>query len=88
MSEALPCHGDAEEPAWLYWVDEGELQIMDARVYIELHRPLWAVPLLNDMLFRYHTTHGRELELYLSWLAVAYVDANEPEAVARSLAAC
>ncbi|WP_436890245.1 transcriptional regulator [Nocardiopsis dassonvillei] len=82
-SEALARHGDEEEPAWLYWVDEGELQIMEARAYTELHRPLRAVPLLNDVLSRYDTTHGRELALYLSWLAVAYADANEPEAAAE-----
>ncbi|MBB6122256.1 hypothetical protein [Nocardiopsis algeriensis] len=64
----------------MYWVDEGELQIMEARVYTELHRPLRAVPLLNDVPSRYDATHGRELALYLSWLAVAYADANEPEA--------
>ncbi|MBB5494783.1 transcriptional regulator [Nocardiopsis metallicus] len=82
-SEALSQHRpQAEAPDWLYWVDEDELQIMEARVYTELHRPLRAVPLLNRVLARYDTTHGRELALYLSWLAVAYADANEPEEAA------
>ncbi|MBX9386887.1 helix-turn-helix transcriptional regulator [Streptomonospora nanhaiensis] len=87
---ALARHRDEAEPAWLYWVDEGELQIMAARVHTELRRPLRAVPLLTEVLARYDTTHTREHALYLSWLAVAYADANEPEeaaAVARRMLA-
>ncbi|MEV3870242.1 helix-turn-helix domain-containing protein [Streptomyces sp. NPDC049906] len=73
-----------ESPTWLYWVDAGELQVMESRVYTELHRPLRAVPLLRDVLSRYDATHTRELALYLSWLAVAYADANEPEEAAAT----
>ena len=69
-------------PAWAYWVTPDELDVMDARVFTELHRPLRAVPLLADVLGRYDTTHARELGLYLSWLAVALADANEPEEAA------
>lgn len=69
----------SEEPAYLYWVDSGELQVMEARVYTELRRSLRAVPLLRDVLSQYDATHTRELALYLSWLAVALSDANEPE---------
>ncbi|MFE0679940.1 hypothetical protein ACFW17_03970 [Streptomyces sp. NPDC058961] len=72
----------SESPAYLYWVDSGELQVMEARVYTELRRPLRAVPLLQDVLSRYDATHTRELALYLSWLAVALSDANEPEEAA------
>ncbi|WP_414170831.1 hypothetical protein ACMATS_31720 [Streptoverticillium reticulum] len=71
-----------ESPGYLYWVDSGELQVMESRVYTELRRPLRAVPLLRDVLSRYDTTHTRELALYLSWLAVALADANEPEEAA------
>jgi tetratricopeptide (TPR) repeat protein len=74
----------AEEPGYLYWVDAGELQVMEARAYTELHRPLRAVPLLTDVLSRYDVTHTRELALYLSWLAIAYADANEPEQAAET----
>ncbi|MFI6287750.1 hypothetical protein ACIBCM_23900 [Streptomyces sp. NPDC051018] len=73
-----------ESPTWLYWVDAGELQVMESRVYTELHRPLRAVPLLRDVLSRYDATHARELALYLSWLAVACADANEPEEAAAT----
>ncbi len=47
-------------------------------------RPLRAVPLLIDVLDRYDATHARELALYLSWLAVALADANEPEEAATT----
>ncbi|WP_347404530.1 hypothetical protein [Streptomyces sp. MST-110588] len=74
----------AEPPAYLYWVDAGELQVMESRIYTELRRPLRAVPLLRNVLSRYDTTHTRELALYLSWLAVALADANEPEEAAAT----
>ncbi|WP_326644937.1 transcriptional regulator [Nonomuraea fuscirosea] len=81
--DALALTRGRDEPAYLYWVDPGELRVMQARVYTELRRPLRAVPLLTDVLSRYDTTHARELALYLSWLAVALADANEPEEAAR-----
>lgn len=71
-----------EPPAYLYWVDGGELRVMESRVYTELHKPLRAVPLLREVLDGYDATHARELALYLSWLAVALADANEPEEAA------
>ncbi len=83
--EALAADGaGVESPAYLYWVDAGELRVMESRVYTELRRPLRAVPLLRDVLSRYDTTHTRELALYLSWLAVALADANEPEEAAAT----
>jgi hypothetical protein len=57
---------------------------MEARSYTELHRPLRAVPILTDVLARYDATHTRELALYLSYLAVALADANEPEEAAHA----
>lgn len=74
-------HGP-EAPQWAYWVSREELEVMDARVYTELRRPLRAVPLLTDVLARYDATHAREVALYRSWLAVALADANEPEQAA------
>ncbi|MFD7565800.1 helix-turn-helix transcriptional regulator [Streptomyces tendae] len=70
---------DSESPAWLYWVDAGELRVMDSRVFTEIRRPLRAVPLLRSVLSEYDATHTRELALYLSWLAVAMADGGEPE---------
>ncbi|MFF6808821.1 helix-turn-helix transcriptional regulator [Streptomyces sp. NPDC012403] len=71
-----------ESPDYLYWVDAGELRVMEARVFTEIHRPLRAVPLLREVLSGYNAAHTREMALYLSWLAVALVDANEPEEAA------
>ncbi|MFD8735623.1 helix-turn-helix transcriptional regulator [Streptomyces sp. NPDC059618] len=71
-----------ESPAYLYWVDAGELRVMESRVYTEIHRPLRAVPLLREVLSGYDATHTRELALYMSWLVVALADANEPEEAA------
>ncbi|MFI8349285.1 helix-turn-helix domain-containing protein [Streptomyces sp. NPDC085596] len=70
-------------PSWAYWVSHEELEIMDARVFTELRRPLRAVPLLQDVLGRYDATHAREVALYRSWLAMALADANEPEQAAE-----
>ncbi|MFV0134683.1 helix-turn-helix transcriptional regulator [Streptomyces sp. HMX87] len=75
---------ETESPAYLYWVDAGELRVMESRVYTELRRPLRAVPLLREVLGKYDATHTREMALYLSWLAVAYADANEPEEAAAT----
>ncbi|MBB1245034.1 helix-turn-helix transcriptional regulator [Streptomyces durbertensis] len=83
-SDALAGHGGEDEPGYLYWVDAGELQVMESRVYTELRRPLRAVPILREVLSRYDATHTRELALYLSWLVVALADANEPEEAAAT----
>lgn len=83
--DALSEHdASGDEPAYVYWVNAGELEVMEARVYTELHRPLRAVPLLRKVLAAYDATHVREVALYLSWLAVAYADANEPEEAAAT----
>jgi hypothetical protein len=47
---------------------------------------LRAVPQLKDVLKRYDSAHVRETALYLSWLAVALADANEPEESAQTAA--
>jgi hypothetical protein len=76
---------DPDEDAgrqWLYWVNRAEQEIMEARVYTELHRPLRAVPLLRRVLGSYDASHAREYALYASWLATALLDANEPEEAA------
>lgn len=83
-AEALAVGTAEAEPSYLYWVNEGELQVMEARAYTELRRPLRAIPLLTAVLTRYDSTHARELALYLSWLAIALIDANEPEEAAAA----
>lgn len=78
--DALAEENDGREsPPYLYWVNSEELQIMESRVHTELHHPLRAVPQLREVLAGYDVTRAREMALYLSWLAVAYADAGEPE---------
>ncbi|WP_432747582.1 helix-turn-helix domain-containing protein [Streptomyces sp. JH002] len=76
--------GEDDHLRWLYWVSEAERRVMEARVYTETRKPLRAVPLLREVLESYPVTHTRELALYLSWLAVALVEANEPEEAAAA----
>ncbi|MFJ2579954.1 transcriptional regulator [Kitasatospora aureofaciens] len=80
--EHLPA--DADPQKWLYWVNRDEQEVMQARVYTQLHRPLRAVPLLRKVLAGYDASHAREYALYASWLAVALADANEPEEAAAA----
>jgi transcriptional regulator with XRE-family HTH domain/tetratricopeptide (TPR) repeat protein len=75
---------DAGEPApdWAQWVDHDEIQIMTGRCWTELHRPLRAVPVLEQVLSTFDDSHARDKALYLTWLATAYLDANEIEQAA------
>ncbi|MFF2810546.1 XRE family transcriptional regulator [Streptomyces sp. NPDC058000] len=70
------------QPDWTAWVDLNELQIMTGRCWAELHRPLRAVPVLEEALGKYDNTHARDKSLYLSWLADAYLSAGEIEQAA------
>ncbi|MER8058983.1 MULTISPECIES: hypothetical protein [unclassified Streptomyces] len=79
---ALDATDGPPAPTWAYWVNREELEVMDARVFTELRRPLRAVPLLQDVLARHDATHAREVALYRSWPAVALAGANEPEQAA------
>ncbi|MFB7905821.1 transcriptional regulator [Kitasatospora sp. NPDC056076] len=74
----------ADPRLWLYWVNRDEQEIMQARVYTQLRRPLRAAPLLRKVLATYDASHAREFSLYASWLAVALADANEPEEAAET----
>ncbi|MGI5212888.1 helix-turn-helix domain-containing protein [Plantactinospora sp. CA-290183] len=67
------------DPDWVYWVDQEEAEIMTGRCWTVLRRPLRAIPVLESVLGRYDDTHARDKALYLTWLADAYLDANEIE---------
>lgn len=75
---------DVPSPNYLYWMNSEEVKVMEARVFTELHRPLRAVPQLREVLQSYDSAHIRETALYLSWLAEALADANEPEEAAEA----
>ncbi len=52
---------------------------MTGRCWAVLHRPVRAVPVLERAILRFDDTYARDKALYLSWLADAYLDANEVE---------
>ncbi|MFI1195533.1 helix-turn-helix domain-containing protein [Micromonospora sp. NPDC020750] len=72
-------HDDRPEPDWVYWVDRTEGEIMTGRCWTVLHRPVRAIPVLERALAGVDDTCARDKALYLSWLADAYLDANEVE---------
>ncbi len=63
----------------MFWVDRIEVQIMTGRCWSVLRRPVRATVALEQALAVYDDTHARDKALYLSWLADAYLDANEVE---------
>jgi hypothetical protein len=71
-----------DDPEWVYWLDEGEIQIMAGRVWTELRRPIRAVPILEEATKTYDADTGRETSLYLTWLAESLLQANEVERAA------
>ncbi|MGH3772859.1 MAG: helix-turn-helix domain-containing protein [Pseudonocardiaceae bacterium] len=73
------------EPEWVYWLDRGEIDVMAGRCLIELGDPHAAAPLLARAIDSYDTDHAREVALYLSWLAEAYVRAGVLDAAHDAL---
>jgi transcriptional regulator with XRE-family HTH domain len=62
-----------DEPEWVYWLDETEINVMAGRCHIELGLAHRAVPLLVNALAGYDTSRTRDLALYTSWLVQAQV---------------
>ncbi len=58
-----------DDPTWVYWLNEDEINIMKGRCYVELGKPDRAEPLLTDALRNYSDDHAREVALYETWLA-------------------
>jgi hypothetical protein len=82
VEEAYACRHPEDDPVWVYWLDEAEIDIMAGRVWTQLQRPLRAVPILERATAGYGAETGRETALYLTWLAEALVQANEIERAA------
>jgi len=72
----------ADDPGWVYWLNDEEMQIMAGRCYTELRRPSRAEPLLRAALAHYSDDLAREASLYASWLADSYVQVGEIEEAA------
>ncbi|ABW12068.1 hypothetical protein Franean1_2638 [Parafrankia sp. EAN1pec] len=66
-----------DEPTWVYWLDDNEIQVMAGRCYVELGLPQHAEPLLVDAVARCDEDHAREAALYRSWLAEAYLQTGD-----------
>jgi tetratricopeptide (TPR) repeat protein len=73
-----------DDPEWVYWLDEDEIEIMAGRVWTQLRRPLRAVPILERATAGYGEDTGRETALYLTWLAESLLQANEIERAAEA----
>ncbi|GAB3912572.1 hypothetical protein GCM10029964_120520 [Kibdelosporangium lantanae] len=76
----------ADDPEWVYWLSESEINVMAGRCYVELGLPERAVPLLSGALAHYDERMTRELALYTSWLAEAQIGLGEVEEAANSAA--
>lgn len=84
VQEAYTHRHPEEDPIWVYWLDEGEIEIMEGRVWTQLRRPLRAVPILEQATAAYGEETGRETALYLTWLAESLLQANEVERAASA----
>lgn len=71
-------------PDWATWVDRTELDLMTGRCWTELGRPHRAIPLLERALAAFPDTQARNKSLHLSWLAHAYLDADDPTRAATA----
>jgi tetratricopeptide (TPR) repeat protein len=65
------------DPDWVYWLNQEEIDVMAGRCYTELKQPGRAEPLLRRAIQCYDQTLVRENSLYLSWLAESYVQLGE-----------
>ncbi|MBV9140899.1 MAG: transcriptional regulator [Pseudonocardiales bacterium] len=73
-----------DDPEWVYWLNEAEINVMAGRCYVEFGAPGRAVPLLSGALADYDDRMTRELALYTSWLAEAQVMLGDVEEAVAS----
>jgi len=66
-----------DDPDWVYWLNQEEIDVMAGRCYTELKRPKLAEPLLHNAIGNYNHALVRENSLYLSWLAEDYIQLGE-----------
>lgn len=72
------------EPAWVYWLNPEEIEVMRGRVWTQLELPLRAVPALDHAIRAYASNSPRERALYLSWLAEALLQGHEVDQAAEA----
>ena len=66
-----------DDPDWVYWLNQQEIDVMAGRCYTELGKAKRAEPLLANAIADYDPTFVRENSLYLSWLAEDYIQLSE-----------
>ena len=76
---------DSNDPAWAYWLNREEIDVMAGRCLTQHRRPERAIELLTQAVNRYDDTHARELALYLTWLAEAHIYADNIEEAAANV---
>lgn len=79
FSQARP----EDDPDWVYWLNQEEIEVMAGRCFTELKQPARAEPLLRHATSGYDNSRIRENALYLSWLAEDYILLNEIDLAAE-----
>lgn len=82
VEDAYAARRPDEDPEWVYWLNEEEIDVMAGRCWTELHQPDQAIPRLDRALSAYDDRHTREVALYSSWLAEAHLQAGNVDAAA------
>lgn len=77
VEEAFSKSKPEDDPDWVYWLNQEEIDVMAGRCYTGLKRPKRAVVLLDDAMAKYNHALVRESSLYLSWLAEDYIQLGE-----------
>jgi len=85
VDEAFAESNPANDPAWVYWLNREEIDVMAGRCLTQHRRPERAIELLTQAVNRYDDTHARELVLYLTWLAEAHIYADNIEEAAANV---
>ncbi|GAB3472579.1 hypothetical protein [Actinophytocola sediminis] len=85
---ALQEKSSRQEPDWVFWVDENEIDIMTGRCWAELGHPSKSIPTLEKALMCFDDTHARDKALYATWLAHALIDNKEIERATATTLEC
>jgi tetratricopeptide (TPR) repeat protein len=83
--KALDEKGREPDPDWTAWADELEFQLISGRCWAELCEPTRAVPLLESVLAQLPAAQTRNLAVYSTHLAGAYLDGGQVEQAATVL---
>lgn len=70
------------DPDWVYWLSQEEIDVMAGRCFTELRKPDQGVTLLTNAIGSYNQALIRENALYLSWLAEDFIQLNDVDQAA------